>query len=84
MVMKHFLFVCHILLYVNIRLRASVVAHENQAVPQNLAQVNHLLALTHLAMSQHHLARTFQRLDAEMVDFHLRIPLTFFNRLARS
>lgn len=41
--MKHFLSVCHILLYVNIRLRASVVAYENQPVPQNLALVNHLL-----------------------------------------
>ena len=71
MVMKHFLIVCHILLYVNIRLRASVVAHENQPVPQNWAQVNHRLALTHLTMSQHHLARTFQRLAAEMVDCHL-------------
>ncbi len=46
MVMKHFLSVCHILLYVNIRLRASVVAYENQPVPQNLALVNHMLALT--------------------------------------
>jgi hypothetical protein len=77
MLMKHFLAVCYILLYVNIRLRSSVVAYENQPVPQNLALVNHMVALTHLAMSQHYLAGTFQLLDAEIVGFNLRITLTF-------